>query len=412
MSTDIVVANRALTEVHQRASHARLCLKVRRALPSLRRSRGHGPDAIIVPASRPAPFLRRTISLAARLKIPLVVLCSEQAKVEHVVKRVSETRGARSLVIGISETWSHPHFPDRTSAPVFQEASAHRWSDLSVKRNLGLLLARLQGWNKVLFVDDDIRSLSAGHIARLSGQLDAHEVAGMTVRKHADNSVVCHARRLAGLAQDVFVTGAVLAVHCNSLPLSYFPDIYNEDWFFFAREAAARTLPCVGQARQIRYDPFASPDRARQEEFGDLLAEGLYAVIDDADPDVPLDHQLRKATKTAYWARFIEARHGLITETRAQLLRFLDRHGYNGRRSSALASLAAAESQLGRITPDLCVDFLNAWRDDLDNWQTFSNGVNNVGSIREAMDFLELKTWILAEFGALVMDSRRMASWH
>jgi hypothetical protein len=399
-------------EVHQRASHTQLCLKVPRALPSLRRSRNHDLDAIIVPASRPVSFLRWTISLAARLNIPLVVLCSEQAKVEHVVQRVSETPGTRSLVIAISETWSHPHFPDLTSAPVFQEASAHRRSDLSVKRNLGLLLARLQAWNKVLFVDDDIRSLRAGHIVRLSGQLDTHEVAGMTVRKHADNSVVCHARRLAGLAQDVFVTGAVLAVHCNSLPLSYFPDIYNEDWFFFAREAAARTLPCVGRARQVRYDPFASPDRARQEEFGDLLAEGLYAVIDDADPDVPLDDQLRQATKTAYWTRFIEARRGLITETGAQLLGFLDKHGYNGRRSSALASLAAAASQLDGIAPDLCVDFLNAWRDDLDNWRRFSNGVSNVGSIRAAMDFLELKTWILAGFGGPVMDSDSVLSWH
>ena len=219
MSTGIVVSNRSVTEIHQHASHAQLCLKVPRALPWLRRSRGHGLDAIIVPASRPASFLQRTISLAARLNILLVVLCSEQAKVEHVVERVSEIPRARSLVIGISETWSYPQFPDRTSAPVFQEASAHRRSDLSAKRNLGLLLARLQGWNKVLFVDDDIGSLRAGHISRLSGQLDTHEVAGMTVRKHADNSVVCHARRLAGLVQDVFITGAVLAVHCNSLPL-------------------------------------------------------------------------------------------------------------------------------------------------------------------------------------------------
>ena len=348
MSPGIVVSNRSLTAVHQRASHAQLCLKVPRPLPSLRRSRRPDLDAIIVPASRPASFLRRTISLAARLNILLVVLCSEQAKVEHVVKRVSEIPRARALVIGISEIWSHPQFPDRTSAPAFQEASAHRRSDLSVKRNLGLLLARLQGWNKVLFVDDDIGSLRAGHIARLSRQLDTHDVAGMTVRKHADNSVVCHARRLAGLVQDVFVTGAVLAVHCNSLPLSYFPDIYNEDWFFFAREAAARTLPCVGQARQIEFDPFASPDRARREEFGDLLAEGLYAVIDEADPGVTLDDQLRKATTTAYWTRFIKARRELMTETVAQLLGYLENHGCDSRRSSALASLTAAEESAKR----------------------------------------------------------------
>ena len=98
--------------------------------------------------------------------------------------------------------------------------------------------------------------------------------------------MVCHARRDARLPQDVFLTGAVLGVHCNNLPLSFFPDIYNEDWFFFAREAASRDLRQVGQATQIEYNPYASPDRARQEEFGDLLAEGLYALIGEVNPMV------------------------------------------------------------------------------------------------------------------------------
>ena len=100
-------------------------------------------------------------------------------------------------------------------------------------------------------------------LARLAGQLETHQVAGMVVRRFPDNSVVCHARRLAGLTQDVFVSGAVLGVHCNSLPLSLFPDIYNEDWFFFAKEAARRRLPRVGHAVQEQYEPFADPQRAR-----------------------------------------------------------------------------------------------------------------------------------------------------
>jgi hypothetical protein len=217
--------------------------------------------------------------------------------------------------------------------------------------------------------------------------------------------VVCHARRLAGLEQDVFVTGAVLGVHCNSLPLSFFPNIYNEDWFFFAREAAARGLPQVGQAKQNEYDPFAIPDRARDEEFGDLLAEGLYALIGEEDPSVPFDGQLRAAT-VAYWSAFIEARRQVLTETMALLFRSLDRNEGADYVSSAVASLVAAESQLNTITPDLCMSFIEAWRDDLEDWQQFSSGVNNVGSTGEAMDFLELKTWIQCEFGAAAVDSQ------
>jgi hypothetical protein len=397
---------RSLRKLQQRSSHADLSKDVSRSpAPPLRSRRAH-LDAIIVPASRPAFALQPAIELAAFLGAFLVVLCSKQTKLEQVARRVARTPAARALLVQIPETWTHPGFPVRTSATEFQWASAGRTSDLSAKRNIGLLLARLRGWNKITFVDDDVTLSQTDNIARLAGQLDEYQVAGMVVRRFPDNSVVNHARRLAGLTQDVFVTGAVLGVHCNNLPLSFFPDIYNEDWFFFSEEAASRKLPRVGHAIQAEYDPFAYPDRARSEEFGDLLAEGLYALIGEQDPSVPFVERLHAAT-TAYWSRFIDARRDAITEAKTKLCNFVDGAANNGYISSALDSLAAAESQLGTITPDLCVNFLGAWQDDLRDWQRFSNGVNNVGSTREAMDFLELDSWTLAEFGAAAVDSQK-----
>jgi hypothetical protein len=395
--TGIAAPTRVLRSVQQKASHAHLSQDVSQSpAPSVKSTR---LDAVIVPASRPASFLEPAIALAAALGVFLVVLCSKQTKVEQVARRVARTPGARSLIVPIPPCWKHSKFPTRTSSEDFQKANASRISDLSAKRNLGLLLARLRGWNKVAFVDDDITLSRTDNITRLAGQLEKHQVAGMRVLRFPDNSVVCHARRLAGLAQDVFVTGAVLGAHCNSLPLSFFPDIYNEDWFFFANEAAERKLPRVGHATQAQYDPFDSPDRARSEEFGDLLAEGLYAWIGDNDSKMPFEELLRRAT-TTYWSRFIDARYDVITETNTRLSDFRDPD--NGVVFSAIDSLSAAESQLQTITADLCVNFIDAWLDDLHDWQAFTNGVNNVGSTRAAMDFLELKTWTLAEFGAVV----------
>jgi hypothetical protein len=259
----------------------------------------------------------------------------------------------------------------------------------------------LRGWNKIAFVDDDITLSRSDNIARLAGQLENHQVAGMLVREFPDNSVVCHARRLAGLRQGVFVTGAVLGVHCNDLPLSYFPDIYNEDWFFFAEEAATRRLPCVGQASQLEYDPFDSPDRAQREEFGDLLAEGLYAGIGEKHTGGQFDELLRRVT-TTYWSRFIDVRYEVINEAKIKLSRFTDSDANSGIVSAAIDSLVAAQGQLATITADLCVNFVNAWRDDVRDWQRLSNGVSNVGNIRAAMEFLELETWTLAEFGTVI----------
>jgi len=43
-----------------------------------------------------------------------------------------------------------------------------------VKRNIGPLLARLHGWRKIVFVDDDI-TLVAQDLVRLGHQLDRHQ---------------------------------------------------------------------------------------------------------------------------------------------------------------------------------------------------------------------------------------------
>jgi glycosyltransferase involved in cell wall biosynthesis len=394
--TGPAAASQSLKGVQQRASHAALCRDMSRVPAPLGGSRAGCLDAIVVPASRPATHLEPAINLATRLGVLLVLLCSKQTRADEIAERASTSPGLRALVVEIPESWGHPDFPTETSSEAFRTANADRASDLSAKRNIGLLLARLQGWNKIAFLDDDITISRPGNIARLAAQLDRHQVAGMIVRKHPDNSVVCHARRDAGLQQDVFLTGAALGVHCNSLPLSLFPDIFNEDWLFFAPEAAGRQLPHVGYAKQPRYDPYARPERARCEEFGDLLAEGLYALIAEEDSNLPFGEQLRVATKE-YWLRFIEARRQVLTETKTLLFRFLDKNGDSRRVSSAIASLKAAESQLTKITADLCVNFIDAWQEDLANWQKFSNPVNNVGSTLEAMDFLGLRTWTMVE---------------
>lgn len=405
------VVHRSLKEVQQQSSHAALSQDVSNGPAPSARSRPGRLDAIIVPASRLAFRLQPAINLAAQLDVLLVVLCSKETRADHVAERVSSSPGARALIVDLPKTWRHPEFPTRTSSQVFRKANGYRESDLSAKRNIGLLLARLHGWNKIVFVDDDVTLSRTDNVARLAGQLGRYQVAGMIVRDFPDNSVVCHARRDAGLAQDVFLTGAVLGVHCNNLPLSFFPDIYNEDWFFFAREAASRELRGVGQASQLTYNPYARPDRARREEFGDLLAEGLFALMGQVDPSVRLGEQLRAADK-AYWSRFIEARHNVITETMTLLSDAAERGGDHGRSSSALVSLEAAQHHLDHmITAEDCVSFVDAWQEDLEEWKRFSSGVNNVESTRDAMDFLQLTTWTRAEFDGVSRQSNGASGW-
>ena len=147
---------RSLRTIKQRASHIALSRDGSRwAAPSIMSRRGQ-LDAVIVPASRPAHRLKPAIHLASALRVPLIVLCSKRAQIDQVAKRVARSPQTRSVIVQMPNRWEHPLLPTRTSAAEFQIASANRGSGLSAKRNVGLLLARLHGWNKIAFVDDYI----------------------------------------------------------------------------------------------------------------------------------------------------------------------------------------------------------------------------------------------------------------
>lgn len=397
-------------KIRQKASHARLLRQTSPPLLLPNRSRSTKLDALIVPASRPASSFAGLIDLSVHIGTLLVVLCSRQTKIDQVAERVARTPGAQALIIDVSASYELPHQPKRTSADRFMAASSDRVSDLSVKRNLGLLLARLSGWTKILFLDDDITLSRTESFTRLASQLDDNQIAGMVCREFPDNSVVCHARRLAKLRQDNFVSGSVLGVNCTDLPLPFFPDVYNEDWFFFSKAVARRELANVGNATQSPYEPFTDPNRARHEEFGDLLAEGLYSLIGDTDDPSMRYHQLLNGATWQFWSDFIYARRASMHATRDRLEGFgFGDINSDDQTGQALRSLEAAELQLDSIKPDLCVDFLEMWQEDLGEWEAFYERISNVGNIREAMDFLQIQKWRRAQFGGFPVSGTTVA---
>jgi hypothetical protein len=377
----------------QALSHAGLLLNGSMPVATSANSR---LDAIVVPTARPASALQPVIKLSARLNVPLVILCSRQAQLTQVVDRVKRTFGAQALVVQVPDDYRPPCPAPLTSAENFQLASAGRSSDLSAKRNIGLLLGRLRGWSKILFLDDDVYGFGARDIGRLAGYLDRHPVASMASTRFPDNSVVCHARRIVGFKQDVFVSGATLGVNLQYPDLSFFADVYNEDWFFFARHAAERRLPRVGDALQQEYDPFADHERAAREEFGDLLAEGLYAEL-ERGPESFDDH-LTAAKKPRLWRDFKDDRLQTIEET----IQRLDRVG--GRLdvveyAKMKKSLDTAKEWANRISPELCADFVDSWQRDETMWQKMLCNLPSGLSNRDALTELQLSQWAFCGYG-------------
>jgi hypothetical protein len=368
-------------------------------------------DAIIVPTARGPAALDAAAHLSGRLDVPLVALCSKDTLWFEAAARLARIRGCRALVVDVPQGYQHDWVPTGTTAPRFRVASAGRRSDLSLKRNLGLLMARLHGWGKVLFLDDDIGDNAYGRrvgmpaaTARLlAAELDVRQIAGLTCREFPDNSVVCHARRLAGYPQDTFVSGAALAVNCNDQPVPFFPDQYNEDWFFFSPLVAERSLGLAGTATQTPYDPFADPVRAREEEFGDLLAEGLYTLFEQQQAEINYFTRLEAADER-YWERYIEARRETLSLTRLSLESAVE-YAYDADRcTAALRSLDAAQGHLDRLSPGICADYVDAWAEDLREWEWSTQRIRTVGVTRGVMVELGLTSW-------RTVDRRRRPAW-
>jgi glycosyltransferase involved in cell wall biosynthesis len=362
--------------VHQLDTHWNLVSRTEQREPDIELKL----DAIIVPASRPAQNLEEAITLAQAMRCTLLILCSRRVEPTEVQELLAERSCHDAIVVGLPDNYRHELLDFRALATIKDDlppSSFYRVRDLSTKRNLGLILARMLGWQRIFFLDDDIRDVNPADVHSTVSMLGSYPAAGMRVAHYPDNSVVCHAHRMTGGSQDVFVTGAALAVDCQQ-SRGFFPDIYNEDWLFFYDMAAdGRLGSSRREVTQVRYDPFADPQRAAWQEFGDVLAEGLYALlefgvgIDDAEGEC--------------WSYFLDSRR-----------RFFDAIGRRSDeadpeiRERLLRSVEAARECSAEIAPELFEQYIRLWRQDLRDWEQRIDGMRRMPSLHVALQALGL----------------------
>ena len=340
-----------------------------------------GLDAIIVPATRPAAYLDHAVTLARAAKCSLVILCSQQLHGVDVKEYLAARSFNDAIVIDLPPEYSHPLFDFGRLHDIKDQLPPEcgYLIDLSMKRNVGLVLAKMLGWQRVFFLDDDIRDIAYPDLQRTVDMLGSFSAVGMRVTEYPDNSIVCHANRMTGGAQDVFVSGAALAVDCAG-DIDFFPGIYNEDWFFFFDAASRGQLGNSGlETTQLAYYPFAKAERAGWQEFGDVLAEGLYSLLH-------LHMDVEQATNI-YWAFFLEERRRFLENTLSRVAEApLDM------RDEMTDSIHSALKCLSGITPDLCARYIVAWRQDLQAWKQRWAEIHVMPSVTAALVELRLPT--------------------
>ncbi|WP_203718527.1 hypothetical protein [Asanoa siamensis] len=336
-------------------------------------------DAIIVPSARQTAYLSYALRLGQQLDCPVVALCSLRASAEGAL-RAAKRLGAHLIATDVPERVNLPTF---ATSGLPADPRFRRKGDLSLKRNIGLALSRMLGWNRVAFLDDDIRSVRPDDMRAAAGLLDRFSMVGLGNAGFPDNSVVCHALREVGVPQETFVGGGAMVVPAGRTT-TFFPDVYNEDWFFLLDEDGLSRTAVTGTMHQEPYDPFRTTERARAEEFGDCLAEGIYALLDEGGTVADAD--------LAFWADFLEDRRVMVDRILAAIPG-CDKSPEEKRRMTE--AMRASHGRRKFITPEHCVGYLSALADDRALWRSRVEELPKDLGVRKALAHLGLNTTYL-----------------
>lgn len=231
----------------------------------------------------------------------------------------------------------------------------------------------------MLFLDDDIWDVRAAELPGAADLLTAgFRAVGLQNRGFADNSVVCHAYREIGAEQDSFIGGGAMLVDPTTTR-SFFPNIYNEDWFYLLGDGVPFRAAVSGSMVQRTYDPFADSRRTAGEELGDTLAEGLFWLLDDQRDPGSGDAQ--------FWGDFLYRRRRLFDH----VLGLVDTRVEDAaRRGQIKASLREARGRSSFITPWLCTTFVSNWFHDLTTWRGFIDHLPKISGVGKALSELGL----------------------
>jgi hypothetical protein len=345
-------------------------------------------DAIVVPTIRKAENLRAAVQLAARARCHLIAVYTDSPP-PGLSAVLAELQPSQVTVLTVRAGTKDRLLDLGASLP--QSLVSPHALDISRKRNLGLLIGRVCGWTRMLFLDDDIRKLNVGKLSSAAALLDDYPVVGLQVIKYPDASVVGHARRLTGRRQEPFVSGGSLLVDPQRLN-GYFAPVYHEDWLCVINHLWEREVAIGGSVGQLPYLPFTTPGRAKLEEFGDILMSGLLwlvhartriGVADKAPPIAESDYW-REATDPRFWKQILEQRTTLLADITERLT------GKNFDGPSPLPSLAGARERLGELQPADFTLFIEKWLTSLGEWHDRLSFLSRVDLVEKALAELGL----------------------
>jgi hypothetical protein len=203
---------------------------------------------------------------------------------------------------------------------------------------------------RILLLDDDIRGLKENALVAGAKALEEFLISGYFVDDFPDTSVIGHAEIESGLTVHTFLSGSCLFIRTDC-EVGLFPPMYNEDWLFMIPKMAQGRVCSLGSISQKQYDPFADPLAAAFQEPGEVIAEGLMALLASGQYEQRFDHQI--------WRTWLSLHRSDLED--------LLRHPLDAR---VKAAVEAARGKCSELTAADCVRFMADWEADQRMWES------------------------------------------
>jgi hypothetical protein len=168
-----------------------------------------------------------------------------------------------------------------------------------------------------------------------------------------------------------------------------------------------------GTVGQLPYKPFTSPERARLEEFGDILASGLLWLVhsrhkvssESADRDnssAISDHEYwRDVMRTRFWEEILDQRAVLLDNIATRLRRL------NPADLLPLQSLEAAQERCKELSSGEFSALTEKWMTSLAVWRDWLSYRPQVDSVEKALAELGLSDVVRLHGPRAASETRR-----
>ena len=222
--------------------------------------------------------------------------------------------------------------------------------DLPIKRNFALYHAIKNGYKKILLIDDDINGLLKDYFENASFILRRYNLCGCFVQDYPDTSIVGHIERQVNGEIKCFLSGSYLFINLYKC-FSFFPFIYNEDWVFMVPFILHNEVCSFGEVKQLKYNPFNDHKKVIFQEFGEVIAEGLFALISN--------NLFERRKCYTIWKEILELRKNYIKK----LINKTENNLY-------LKFLNWALQANSYITPEICLSYIEDIDRDIIRWNS------------------------------------------